>query len=172
MMNEPGLKQTAVRPRVGIFFGSQSDRDVMKKAYDLLTELNIPSESYVLSAHRVPEQLHDTVHRLEKEGVEVFIAGAGLAAHLPGVVASITLCPVIGVPLAGALEGLDALLSIVQMPKQIPVATVGINNAANAAMLAAEIIATHDESVRSTLQNYRRQMKENFLKDNKGKVEF
>ena len=158
--------------KVGIIFGSKSDQEVMKKAYDVLQELHIPSESYILSAHRVTEQLHQTIDRLEAEGAEVFIAGAGLAAHLPGVIASMTTKPVIGVPLKGALEGLDALLSIVQMPKQIPVATVGINNAANAGMLAAQILGIKYPEVAENLAAYRESMKENFLKDNKGKVEF
>lgn len=158
--------------KVGIFFGSKSDQETMKKAYDILTELEIPSESYVLSAHRVPEELHATLARLEEEGCEVFIAGAGLAAHLPGVIASMTVKPVIGVPLKGALEGLDALLSIVQMPKQIPVATVGINNAANAGMLAAQILGVKYPEVSQRLTDYRRKMKEDFLKDNNGKVEY
>ena len=158
--------------KVGIIFGTKSDQEVMKKAYDVLQELHIPSESYILSAHRVPEQLHQTIDRLEAEGAEVFIAGAGLAAHLPGVIASMTTKPVIGVPLKGALEGLDALLSIVQMPKQIPVATVGINNAANAGMLAAQILGIKYPEVAENLAAYRESMKENFLKDNKGKVEF
>lgn len=158
--------------KVGIFFGSKSDQEVMKKAHDLLKELGVESESYVLSAHRVPDELHKTITRLEKEGAEVFIAGAGLAAHLPGVVASQTEKPVIGVPLKGALEGLDALLSIVQMPKQIPVATVGINNAANAGMLAAQILAVKYPEVAESISNYRQKMREDFLKDNNGKVEF
>ncbi|KAF5064713.1 5-(carboxyamino)imidazole ribonucleotide mutase [Proteiniclasticum sp. QWL-01] len=158
--------------KVGIIFGSRSDQDIMKKAYDILTDLGIESESYVLSAHRVPEQLHATIRRLEEEGTEVFIAGAGLAAHLPGVIASLTVKPVIGVPLKGALEGLDALLSIVQMPKQIPVATVGINNAANAGMLAAQILGVKYPEVAQRLNDYRSSMKENFLKENNGKVEY
>ncbi len=144
----------------------------MKKAYDILTELEIPSESYVLSAHRVPEELMKTVKRLEEEGAEVFIAGAGLAAHLPGVIASMTIKPVIGVPLTGALEGLDALLSIVQMPKQIPVATVGIDNAANAGMLAAQILGVKYPEVSRRLETYRLAMKESFLNDSQGKVEY
>ena len=158
--------------KVGIIFGSKSDQEIMKKAYDILTELNIPSESYILSAHRVPEALKDTIIRLEAEGTEVFIAGAGLAAHLPGVIASMTLKPVIGVPLNGALDGLDALLSIVQMPKQIPVATVGINNAANAGMLAAQILAIKYPVVAHRLVQYRKTMKDNFLKENNAKVEY
>lgn len=158
--------------KVGIFFGSKSDQETMKKAYDILTELGIPSESYVLSAHRVPEQLKERITRLEEEGCEVFIAGAGLAAHLPGVIASMTVKPVIGVPLKGALEGLDALLSIVQMPKQIPVATVGINNAANAGMLAAQILGVKYPEVEERLRAYRKTMKEEFLKDNNGMVSY
>lgn len=158
--------------KVGIIFGSKSDQPVMKKAYEILEELGIPSESYVLSAHRVPEALKETITRLEVEGAEVFIAGAGLAAHLPGVIASLTQKPVIGVPLKGALEGLDALLSIVQMPKQIPVATVGIDNAANAGMLAAQILGIKYPEVAQRIASYRRTMKENFLNDNNGKVEY
>lgn len=158
--------------KVGIIFGSRSDQEIMKKAYDILTELDIPSESYILSAHRVPEALKATIKRLEAEDTEVFIAGAGLAAHLPGVIASLTLKPVIGVPLNGALEGLDALLSIVQMPKQIPVATVGINNAANAGMLAAQILGIKYPAVADRLAQYRKTMKETFLKENNGKVQY
>lgn len=158
--------------KVGIFFGSASDKEIMKKAYELLTEFEIETESYILSAHRVPEKLHETVKDLEERGFELFIAGAGLAAHLPGVLASMTIKPVIGVPLKGAIEGIDALLSIVQMPKQIPVATVGINNAANAAMLAVEILSIKYEELEEKLKNYRIKMKEDFLKENNGKVEF
>lgn len=158
--------------KVGIFFGSKSDQEIMKKAHDILEELKIPNESYILSAHRVPEQLHQTLRRLEEEGAEVFIAGAGLAAHLPGVIASQTTKPVIGVPLKGALEGLDALLSIVQMPRQIPVATVGINNAANAGMLAAQILGVKYPKVAQALMDYRQKMKIDFLSENNGKVEY
>ena len=157
---------------VGIIFGSKSDQEVMKKAHDILMELDIPSQSYILSAHRVPEALKETITRLDQEGTEVFIAGAGLAAHLPGVIASMTLKPVIGVAQKGALEGLDALLSIVQMPKQIPVATVGINNATNAGMLAAQILAIKYPEVAQRLVEYRKAMTENFLLENNGKVEY
>ena len=114
--------------KVAIFFGSKSDIDVMKGAGNALKEFGIPYNAYVLSAHRVPEKLIETLEKIEKEGCEVIIAGAGLAAHLPGVIASHTILPVIGVPVRAAVEGMDALLSIVQMPKSIPVATVGINN--------------------------------------------
>src|SRR5574344_2160793 len=138
--------------KVAIFFGSKSDTDVMKGAAKALKEYNVQYKAFVLSAHRVPEKLAETIKKCEAEGCEVIIAGAGLAAHLPGVIASMTVLPVIGVPLeclsidakgrtSNGLAGVDALYSIVQMPKQIPVATVGINNAANAAYLAVEILA-------------------------------
>ena len=122
--------------KVAIFFGSQSDTDKMRGAANCLREFGIEFEAYVLSAHRVPEKLEEVLADVEKRGAEVIIAGAGLAAHLPGVIASKTILPVVGVPLNGALEGLDALYSIVQMPKSIPVATVGINNSYNSGMLA------------------------------------
>lgn len=122
--------------KVAIFFGSQSDKDKMKGAATCLKEFGVEFEAYVLSAHRVPEKLEEVLIDVEKRGAEVIIAGAGLAAHLPGVIASKVLMPVIGVPLNGAIGGLDALYSIVQMPKSIPVATVGIDNSYNAGMLA------------------------------------
>ena len=141
----------------------------MKKAADVFNDFGISYNSYVLSAHRVPELLTETLNKLEAAGVSVIIAGAGLAAHLPGVIASQTLIPVIGVPIAsGGLGGLDALLSIVQMPKQIPVATVGIDNAANAAYLACEIIAISDKTIKTKLVEFRKKMKADFAKDNEG----
>ena len=114
--------------KVGIIFGSKSDVDVMKGAAECLKKFGIEYSAHVLSAHRVPELLEETLEKFEKEGYGVIIAGAGLAAHLPGVIASKTVLPVIGVPIKAAVEGLDALFSIVQMPKSIPVATVAINN--------------------------------------------
>lgn len=152
--------------KVGIFFGSKSDTDVMKGAGNCLREFGIEFKAYVLSAHRVPEKLEEVLAELEENGCEVIIAGAGLAAHLPGVIASKTILPVIGVPLKGAIEGLDALFSIVQMPKQIPVATVGINNSYNAGMLAVQIIANKDPKIKEKLVQYRKDMKENFIKEN------
>ncbi len=157
--------------KVAIFFGSLSDKEVMAKAARCLEEFNIPYEANIMSAHRVPEHLEATLERLEQEGTEVFIAGAGLAAHLPGVVASKTTKPVIGVPLVGAVGGVDALLSIVQMPKQIPVATVGINNAYNAGMLAVEMLAIKYPEVAQKLTVYRKQMKEKYIADNGQGVE-
>lgn len=156
--------------KVLILFGSPSDKDTMKKAKDLLDEFGVENESYAISAHRAPDLLEKVLREKESEGFEVIIAGAGLAAHLPGVVASKTVLPVIGVPLKGALEGLDALLSIVQMPKQIPVATVGINNAANAAMLAVEILSIKYPELREKLLNYRYAMKKNIEEYNSAEV--
>ena len=126
--------------KVAIFFGSKSDTEIMRGAANCLKEFGVEYKAFVLSAHRVPEKLEETLREVESQGYEVVIAGAGLAAHLPGVIASQTTMPVIGVPCKGAIEGLDALFSIVQMPKSIPVATVGINNAYNAGMLAVKMI--------------------------------
>ena len=155
--------------KVAIIFGSQSDKPVVKKAADLLREMDVQFSAHVLSAHRVPELLAQTLKQLEAEGTEVIIAGAGLAAHLPGVIASQTLIPVIGLPISsGGLGGLDALLSIVQMPKPIPVATVGVDNAANAAQLACQILAIKYPELREKLASARIKMKADFEKENKG----
>lgn len=158
--------------KVLILFGSPNDQQVMKKAKDLLDQFGVQNESYAISAHRAPELLEEVLSQKEKDGFEVIIAGAGLAAHLPGVVASKTILPVIGVPLNGALEGLDALLSIVQMPKEIPVATVGINNAFNAGMLAVEILSLKYPELRVKLQEYRETMKETIRKNNSTEVQY
>ncbi|MFD3156644.1 5-(carboxyamino)imidazole ribonucleotide mutase [Haloimpatiens sp. FM7330] len=158
--------------KVAIIFGSKSDKEIMKKASDLLNEFEIEHKGYILSAHRVPEKLSETIKELEEKGVECIIAGAGLAAHLPGVIASQTTIPVIGVPIKAALEGMDALLSIVQMPKSIPVAAVGINNSFNAAMLSIEILALKYPEINKKLLEYRKTMKENFIKENEEGVEF
>ena len=155
--------------KVAIIFGSQSDKPVMKKAADVLREMGVEYSSHVLSAHRVPELLTETLRRLEAEGVEVIIAGAGLAAHLPGVIASQTLVPVIGLPVSsGGLGGLDALLSIVQMPRPIPVATVGIDNGANAAHLACQILALKYPALKDKLTLARLKMKADFERENQG----
>jgi len=157
--------------QAAIIYGSKSDAPIMKKAADVFREFGISFCSHVLSAHRVPELLSETLAKLEADGVQVIIAGAGLAAHLPGVIASQTLVPVIGVPVAsGGLGGLDALLSIVQMPKPIPVAAVAVDNAANAAYLACEILACGDTKLRAKLKEFRKKMKEDFAKDNQGEV--
>lgn len=157
--------------KVGIIFGSKSDMDIMKGAANALKEFNIPYKAYILSAHRVPEKLEETIKFLENNGCEVIIAGAGLAAHLPGVIASKTVLPVIGVPINGAIQGLDALYSIVQMPKSIPVATVGINNSYNAGMLAVQILSVKYPEIKNNLVLYRDSMKRKFIEENGEGVE-
>jgi len=149
--------------KVAIIFGSESDSEIMKKASLVLKKFDIQVKGFILSAHRVPEKLEETLVSLEQENYECIIAGAGLAAHLPGVIASRTVIPVIGVPLKGALEGLDSLLSIVQMPREIPVATVGINNAHNAGMLAVQILSVKYPELKKKLLDYRKKMKEEFV---------
>jgi 5-(carboxyamino)imidazole ribonucleotide mutase len=147
--------------KVTILFGSKSDTEVMKKAASVLKEFGVDYSSYVISAHRAAEILADTIAKEEAAGTEVFIAGAGLAAALPGVVASMTTCPVIGVPLdAGKVGGLDSLLSIVQMPKQIPVATVGLDNAANAGYLACEILSIKYPELKTKLVAFRKRLQD------------
>ncbi len=158
--------------KVAIIFGSKSDTDRMRGAAEALKEFGIEYKAFVLSAHRVPEKLAEVLDMIEKEGYECVIAGAGLAAHLPGVIASHTVLPVIGVPINAAVNGMDALLSIVQMPKSIPVATVGINNSYNAGMLAVQIGAVKYPELKEKLIEYRKNMKEKFIRDNEEGVEF
>ena len=136
-----------MKPLVSIIMGSTSDLPVMEKACKWLEEQEIPFEMNALSAHRTPETVEQFAHEAEHRGVKVIIAGAGMAAALPGVIAASTSLPVIGVPIKGMLDGLDSLLSIVQMPPGIPVATVGVNGAQNAAILAAEMISLGDEQI-------------------------
>jgi 5-(carboxyamino)imidazole ribonucleotide mutase len=158
--------------KAAIVFGSKSDSPVMKKAADVLKEFGVSYTAHVLSAHRVPELLSRAIDSFEAEGVEVIIAGAGLAAHLPGVIASQTLIPVIAVPIvSGGMGGLDALLSIVQMPRPIPVATVGVDNGANAGYLACEMLSLKYPELRQKLADFRVKMKADFAKDNQGEVE-
>ncbi|MEX0380517.1 5-(carboxyamino)imidazole ribonucleotide mutase [Leuconostoc sp. MS02] len=147
-------------PQVAVVMGSTSDWPAMQKTTLLLDELGITFEKHVISAHRMPEQLQTFAQTAQKNGLQVIIAGAGGAAHLPGMIAANTLIPVIGVPMQShALNGLDSLLSIVQMPAGIPVATVAIGDAGakNAGILAAQIIALHDEGVRQNLVSFRKQ---------------
>lgn len=148
--------------KVAIFLGSKSDCEVMKKSADVLKEFGVDYKAYIISAHRAGDLLVKTIRKVEEEGAKVIIAGAGLSAALPGVIASRTVLPVIGVPLecinpgkSNGLAGLDALLSIVQMPPQIPVATVGINNAKNAAYLAMQILAVNDSELKNKLLDFR-----------------
>ena len=152
--------------QVAIVMGSASDWDVMSHASKLLDKFGIEHESRVLSAHRTPKQLEEFIVEAEKNGTQVFIAGAGLAAALPGVVAAQTTIPVIGVPLiAGSLDGMDALMAIVQMPPGIPVGTVAIgkHGAINAALYAISIMALKDESLAKQLKNYRAEQAEKVL---------
>ena len=143
----------SANPQVGIIMGSDSDLRVMQAAADMLTQLEIPFEMTIVSAHRTPERMMEYAGAARDRGLQAIIAGAGGAAHLPGMVAALTILPVIGVPIAiTALQGQDSLLSIVQMPKGIPVATVAIDNAANAALLAAQIIAVSNSEVAAKLQ--------------------
>lgn len=143
--------------KVGIVMGSDSDLPVIEKAVRLLRELDIPYEAHVYSAHRTPEAARDFALQARGKGFGVIIAAAGMAAHLAGAIAANTTLPVIGIPCKGpALDGLDALLSTVQMPSGIPVATVGVNNGANAALLAAQILAVEDEALAEKLTGKRR----------------
>jgi len=142
--------------QVGIIMGSDSDLPVMKAAAEILDELGVSYELTIVSAHRTPDRMFDYAKEAADRGIDVIIAGAGGAAHLPGMVASLTPLPVIGVPvISSSLSGLDSLLSIVQMPKGIPVATVAINNAANAGLLAASIVGVKDPKVRQAVADYK-----------------
>ena len=144
--------------QVSVLMGSDSDLPIMVEACRIMDQLGIESETTVISAHRTPDRAVEYARSAADRGLKVIIAGAGGAAHLPGVIAALTDLPVIGVPVRGSsLEGLDSLLSIVQMPRGIPVATVGINNARNAGLLAARIIGVADPAVREQVATYRRE---------------
>jgi 5-(carboxyamino)imidazole ribonucleotide mutase len=150
--------------RVGIIMGSDSDLPVMRAAADILTVLEVPHEMEVVSAHRTPDKLYQYAREAEGRGIRVIIAGAGGAAHLPGMVASLCVLPVIGVPVSATkLEGEDALLSIVQMPAGVPVATVAIDNATNAGILAAQILGTSDDALRGRLHAYKNGLRDKVL---------
>jgi 5-(carboxyamino)imidazole ribonucleotide mutase len=139
--------------------GSTSDLPVMEAAAKFLNDMKIPFEMNALSAHRTPEKVEEFAKNAEKRGVRVIIAAAGMAAHLPGVIASMTLLPVIGVPIKSSLEGLDAMLAIIQMPPGIPVATVAINGAQNAAILAAQMLSLSDPEIRGRLEKFKESLK-------------
>ena len=148
-------------PVVGIIMGSDSDLPVMKKAAEMLDQLKVPYELTIVSAHRTPDRLTDYAKSAAGKGLKVIIAGAGGSAHLPGMVAAQTVLPVIGVPVqTKALGGVDSLYSIVQMPPGIPVATVAINGALNAGLLAAKILAASDEALASRVEAYSLELKE------------
>ena len=144
-----------MKPSVSIIMGSTSDMPVMEKACKFLNDMRIPFEVNALSAHRRPQAVEQFAKEAKGRGIKVIIAGAGMAAALPGVIAAMTTLPVIGVPIKGMLDGLDAMLSIIQMPPGIPVATVGVNGAMNAAILAVEMIALADEDVAARLAEYK-----------------
>lgn len=155
-----------MKPLVSIIMGSTSDLPVMEKACKWLEAQEIPFEMNALSAHRTPDAVEQFAKGAKARGVKVIIAGAGMAAALPGVIAANTTLPVIGVPIKGMLDGLDALLSIVQMPPGIPVATVGVNGAMNAAILAVQMLALSDTGVAAQLAAHKESLKEKIVKAN------
>ena len=156
-----------MKPLVSIIMGSTSDLPVMEKACQLLDQLQVPFEVNALSAHRTPSEVEDFAQDAKPRGIKVIIAAAGMAAALPGVIAANTTLPVIGVPIKGMLDGLDAMLSIIQMPPGIPVATIGVNAAQNAAILAVQILALSDEAIADRLWNYKDGLREKIEKANK-----
>ena len=151
--------------RVGIIMGSDSDLPVMQAAADILAELGVAYEINIVSAHRTPDRLYEYARDAEMRGLRVIIAGAGGAAHLPGMAAAISVLPVIGVPVSATkMEGEDALLSIVQMPAGVPVATVAIDNATNAGLLAAQMLATGDDDLRGRLHQYKEGLRDKVMR--------
>ncbi|KUK60626.1 MAG: N5-carboxyaminoimidazole ribonucleotide mutase [Bacteroidetes bacterium 38_7] len=152
-----------MNPLVSIIMGSTSDWGVMEEAANFLNEMQIPFEVNALSAHRTPEKVESFSRMVQQRGIRVIIAGAGMAAHLPGVIAAYTTIPVIGVPIKSSLAGLDAMLSIIQMPPGIPVATVGINAARNAAILATQIIALSDTNIAQRLISFKESLKDKVI---------
>ena len=161
-------------PLVSIIMGSTSDLPVMEEAAKVLNELKIPFEMNALSAHRTPDKVEVFAKSAASRGIRVIIAGAGMAAHLPGVVAAMTPLPVIGVPIKSSLDGLDSLLAIVQMPPGIPVATVAINGARNAGILAAQILATGNDDLMQKMILFKEELKDKIIKANEdlGKLKF
>ncbi len=151
---------------VSVIMGSTSDLPVMKKATDFLNEMKVPFEENALSAHRTPEAVEAFSKGAKERGVKIIIAAAGMAAHLPGVIAASTTLPVIGVPINSTLDGMDALLAIVQMPPGIPVATVGVNASLNAAILAVEMLSLADEELAVRLADYKENLKKKIEKAN------
>ncbi|WPR75171.1 5-(carboxyamino)imidazole ribonucleotide mutase [Algoriphagus sp. NG3] len=151
-----------MNPQVGVIMGSQSDLPIMAEAAEMLEQLGVSYELTVVSAHRTPERMIDYAHSARERGIKVIIAGAGGAAHLPGMVASMTSLPVIGVPIksSNSIDGWDSILSILQMPGGIPVATVALNGGKNAGILAASIVGSFDPQVGERLDAYKRTLKE------------
>jgi 5-(carboxyamino)imidazole ribonucleotide mutase len=156
-----------MEPLVSIIMGSTSDLPVMEKAAQVLNDFGIPFEMSALSAHRTPEEVERFARGASGRGIKVIIAAAGMAAHLPGVIAAMTPLPVIGVPVKASLEGLDSVLSILQMPPGVPVATVGINSSQNAGILAAQIIGAGDERILKAVMQYKEDLKKKIIEANK-----
>ncbi len=155
-----------MKPIVSIIMGSTSDLPVMEKAAKFLDEMEVPFEMNAFSAHRTPVEVEEFAKTAKERGLKVIIAGAGMAAALPGVIAASTTVPVIGVPIKGMLDGLDAMLSIIQMPPGIPVATVGVNGAQNAGILAVEMLALSDETLAQKMEAYKASLKDKIVKAN------
>jgi 5-(carboxyamino)imidazole ribonucleotide mutase len=155
-----------MEPIVSIIMGSTSDLPVMEKAAEILNNFRIPFEMNALSAHRTPDEVEKFAKNAVARGIKVIIAAAGMAAHLPGVIAAMTPLPVIGVPIKASLEGLDSIFSILQMPPGIPVATVGVNAAQNAGILAAQIIATGDKALMTEVVKYKESLKKKIVQAN------
>ncbi|MCI5706085.1 MAG: 5-(carboxyamino)imidazole ribonucleotide mutase [Odoribacter sp.] len=156
-----------MNPRVSIIMGSTSDLPVMEKAAKVLNDMGIPFEMNALSAHRTPAEVEDFAKNAAERGIEVIIAGAGMAAHLPGVIAAMTPVPVIGVPINSSLSGMDALLAIAQMPPGIPVATVAINGAMNAGILAVQILAVGDAALKVKMVDFKESLKKKIVDANR-----
>ena len=154
---------------VGIIMGSKSDLPVMQNAIDILNEFGVNSEVEVVSAHRTPEKMFNYAQNAKKKGIKVIIAGAGGAAHLPGMIASITTLPVIGVPIKSrnSIDGWDSILSILQMPDGVPVGTVALNGSKNAGILAAQIIATTNEKLSQRIEEYKKELESKVMSSNK-----
>lgn len=156
-----------IKAQVGIIMGSKSDLPVMQEAADILQELGVAYEIDIVSAHRTPQKMFDYAQNAHLRGIKVIIAGAGGAAHLPGMVASLTVLPVVGVPVksSNSIDGWDSMLSILQMPNGVPVATVALNAAKNAGILAAQILATHQADIHQNLVLFKQQLQEKVIKD-------
>lgn len=160
-----------MNPRVSIIMGSTSDLSVMEKAAKVLDDMGIPFEMNALSAHRTPAEVEEFAKNAAPRGIEVIIAGAGMAAHLPGVIAAMTPVPVIGVPINASLSGMDALLAIAQMPPGIPVATVAINGAMNAGILAVQMLAVGDAGLKTKMIEFKESLKKKIVDANKDLAE-
>ena len=154
---------------VGIIMGSKSDLPVMQNAIDILSEFGINSEVEIVSAHRTPEKMFKYAQNAKNKGIKVIIAGAGGAAHLPGMIASITTLPVIGVPIKSrnSIDGWDSILSILQMPDGVPVGTVALNGSKNAGILAAQIIATNNDELSQKIEDYKKELENKVISSNK-----